>query len=137
MLSFISMHRVNWRDHSYAACCGVSDQVMWQMMKDNPHIEKIYLCLDNDVPGQEAAERLSQKLTIHGVSHEILIPVRKDWNEVVCEDFIAKIHVYPTDFLLNLRSCFKFIPRQGLNMAGTYLLAMIILFLNKFKTASY
>mgnify|MGYP005926534907 CR=1 FL=1 len=26
------------------------------------------------------------------------------------------------------RSCFKFIPRQGLNMAGTYLLAMIILF---------
>ena len=31
------------------------------------------------------------------------------------------------------RSCFKFIPRQGLNMAGTYLLAMIILFLNKFK----
>lgn len=81
MLSFISMHRVNWRDHSYAACCGVSDQVMWQMMKDNPHIEKIYLCLDNDVPGQEAAERLSQKLTIHGVSHEILIPVRKDWNE--------------------------------------------------------
>ena len=26
--------------------------------------------------------------------------------------------------------------RQGLNMAGTYLLAMIILFLYKFKTAS-
>ena len=81
MLSFISMHRVNWRDHSYAACCGVSDQVMWQMMKDNPHIEKVYLCLDNDVPGQEAAERLSQKLTTHGVSHEILTPTRKDWNE--------------------------------------------------------
>ena len=45
--------------------------------------------------------------------------------------------VYPTDFLLNLkrtvklRSCFKFIPRQGLNMGGTYLLAMIILFVNK------
>jgi len=48
----------------------------------------------------------------------------------------------PRIFLLNLkrtvklRSCFKFIPRQGLNMAGTYLFAMIILFLNKFKTAS-
>ena len=81
MLSFISMHKENWRDHSYAAACGVSDQVMWQMMKDNPHIEKVYLCLDNDVPGQEAAERLSQKLMTHGVSHEILIPTRKDWNE--------------------------------------------------------
>lgn len=44
-------------------------------------IEKVYLCLDNDVPGQEAAERLSQKLMTHGVSHEILIPTRKDWNE--------------------------------------------------------
>ena len=31
------------------------------------------------------------------------------------------------------RSCFKFIPRQGLNMAGTYLLAMIILFPNNHK----
>ncbi len=62
MLSFISMNKENWRDHSYAAACGVSDQVMWQMMKDNPHIEKVYLCLDNDVPGQEAAERLSQNL---------------------------------------------------------------------------
>ena len=35
------------------------------------------------------------------------------------------------------RSCFKFIPRQGRNMAGTYLLEMIIVFLNKFKAASY
>ena len=32
---------------------------------------------------------------------------------------------------------FKIDARQGLNMAGTYLLEMIILFLNKFKTASY
>lgn len=58
-----------------------TDQVMWQVMKRQSAYRKIYLCLDNDVPGQEAAERLSQKLTIHGVSHEILIPVRKDWNE--------------------------------------------------------
>lgn len=80
MLSFISMHKENWRDHSYAAC-GVSDQIMWQMMKDNPHIEKVYLCLDNDVPGQDAAEHLCQKLMTHGIQHEILIPIRKDWNE--------------------------------------------------------
>ena len=81
MLSFISMHRKNWRDHSYAAACGVSDHVLWQMTKDNPHIENVYLCLDNDAAGQEAAERLSQKLMTHSVLHEILIPTRKDWNE--------------------------------------------------------
>lgn len=81
MLSFISMQKENWKQHSYAAACGVSDHVLWQMMKDNPHIENVYLCLDNDVPGQKAAGSLSQKLMTHSVRHEILIPTRKDWNE--------------------------------------------------------
>ncbi|MBS5733249.1 MAG: DUF3991 and TOPRIM domain-containing protein [Clostridiales bacterium] len=81
MLSFISMHKENWRDHSYAACCGVSDQVMWQMMKDNPHIEKVYLCLDNDEPGQQAAHRIREKLSEQGIQSEILVSIRKDWNE--------------------------------------------------------
>ncbi len=81
MLSFISMHTENWRDHSYAAACGVSDQVMWQMMKDNPHIEKVCLCLDNDEPGQQAAHRIRQKLSEQGIQSEILIPIHKDWNE--------------------------------------------------------
>ena len=81
MLSFISMHKENWKAHSYAACCGVSDQVMRQMLKDNPHIEKVYLCLDNDEPGQEAAERISGKLQEKGIPSKILVPTRKDWNE--------------------------------------------------------
>jgi len=67
--------------HSYAACCGVSDQVMWQMMKDNPQIDSVYLCLDNDEAGQKANKRMSDALFVKGVKHEILIPNRKDWNE--------------------------------------------------------
>lgn len=81
MLSFISMHKENWRCHSYAACCGVADHVLWQMMKDNPNIEYVYLCLDNDEPGQEAAHRIRQKLSEQGIQSEILIPTLKDWNE--------------------------------------------------------
>lgn len=81
MLSFISMHKKGWRSHSYAAACGVSDQVLWQMMKDNPKIQKVYLCLDSDEPGQAAAKRISDKLFIKGIEHEILVPIRKDWNE--------------------------------------------------------
>ena len=81
MLSFISMHKEKWRDHSYAACCGVSDQVMWQMMKDNSSIEYVYLCLDNDEPGQQAVHRIRKKLSKQGIQSEILIPTRKDWNE--------------------------------------------------------
>ena len=81
MLSFISMHKENWKSHSYAACCGVSDQVLWQMLKDNPNIGYVYLCLDNDEPGQKANQRISDKLFTQGIPHEILIPTRKDWNE--------------------------------------------------------
>lgn len=81
MLSFISMHKDNWKSHSYAACCGVSDHILWQMMKDNPNIGYVYLCLDNDEPGQEAAYRIRQKLSEQGIPSEILIPNLKDWNE--------------------------------------------------------
>lgn len=81
MLSFISMNKGGWQQHSYAAACGVSDQVLWQMMNDNPNIQSVYLCLDNDGPGQAAAKRISDKLFTHGISHEIVIPSHKDWND--------------------------------------------------------
>ena len=70
-----------WRSHSYAACCGVADHVLWQMIKDNPNIGYVYLCLDNDEPGQEAANRISRKLFEKEIQSEILVPTFKDWNE--------------------------------------------------------
>ena len=81
MLSFISLHKDNWYSHSYAAACGVGDQVLFQMMKTNPNIDTVYLCLDNDEAGQAANKRISDKLLMQGIHHEILIPTRKDWNE--------------------------------------------------------
>ena len=81
MLSFISMCKENWQDHSYAAACGVSDHVLRQMLRDNPRIRHVCLCLDHDEAGQSAAQRISEKLNVHGISNEILIPVHKDWNE--------------------------------------------------------
>lgn len=81
LLSFISMNKDGWQQHSYAACCGVADHVLWRMIKDNPHIEKVYLCLDNDEPGQQAAERIIGKLVEKGIPSEILTPTFKDWNE--------------------------------------------------------
>lgn len=70
-----------WQKHSYAASCGVSDHVLWQMMKDNPHINTVYLCRDNDEAGQLANKRTSEALFLKGISHEILVPNNKDWNE--------------------------------------------------------
>ena len=81
MLSFISMHKENWINHSYAASCSVSDRVLFQCLKDNPNIKKVYLCFDNDEPGQIASDKISKKLSEKGIQSEILVPKLKDWNE--------------------------------------------------------
>ena len=81
MLSYISMHKENWKTHSYAASCSVSDRVLFQCLNDYTHIEKVYLCFDNDEPGQTAVNRISAKLFALGIKSEILVPIHKDWNE--------------------------------------------------------
>ena len=80
MLSFISMHKNYWQQHSYAAACSVSDLVLFQCMKDS-NIDKVYLCLDNDDAGQSANRRIATKLEERGVGYEVLVPTLKDWNE--------------------------------------------------------
>lgn len=81
LLSYISMHKENWKDHSYAAACGVSDHALWQMMKDHPDINHVCLCFDNDEAGQTASQRIAAKLNARGITNEVLIPTHKDWNE--------------------------------------------------------
>lgn len=81
MLSYISMHKENWQEHSYAASCSVSDRVLFQCLKDNPNIKNVFLCFDNDKAGQTANNRISDKLNTMNITNEILIPTHKDWNE--------------------------------------------------------
>lgn len=81
MLSYISMHKTGWQQHSYAAACGVSDRVLFQMLEDVPNIRKVYLCLDNDAAGQTATDKTSLKLYAKGIESEVLVPSHKDWNE--------------------------------------------------------
>lgn len=81
LLSYITLNKAGWQRHSYAACCGVSSQVIYQMMKDNPQIKKVFLGLDHDGPGQAAVERISAELFLKGIPHEPVIPILKDWNQ--------------------------------------------------------
>lgn len=81
MLSYISKHKENWQEHSYAASCSVSDRVLFQCLKDNPNIKNVYLCFDNDEAGQVANKRIADKLNSMNIKSEILIPIHKDWNE--------------------------------------------------------
>lgn len=66
MRSFISLHKENWRSHSYAAARCVGDQVLFQMLKANSNIDTVYLCMDNDVAGQAANKRIADRTAISG-----------------------------------------------------------------------
>lgn len=81
MLSYISMNPNGWQQNTYAASCSVADRVLFQCLKDNPNIREVYLCLDNDEAGQNAAQRISDKLFVMGYKADILTPIYKDWNE--------------------------------------------------------
>ena len=81
MLSYISMNEEGWQQHSYAAACGMSDKVLFRCLEDNPNINKVYLCLDNDEMGESATNRIIQKLNKRKIDYEVLVPFLKDWNE--------------------------------------------------------
>lgn len=86
MLSFISMHKENWKNHSYAASCCVSDRVLFQCLKDNPNIKNVFLCFDNDEAGQTANKRIAEKLNSMNIQNKILVPTHKDWNEDILKN---------------------------------------------------
>lgn len=81
LLSYICLHPEGWQRHNYAASCSVSDRVVFQLLQDNPAIRQVFICFDSDEPGQAAAQRISDRLFIHGIKSEILVPTHKDWNE--------------------------------------------------------
>ena len=72
----------DWKNNSYAASCSISDRVLFQCLKDYPHIEEVYIAYDSDIYGQRAAKRTKAKLdNLGGYESHILVPVNKDWNE--------------------------------------------------------
>lgn len=81
MLSYITMLDDDWRQHSYAAACSVTDKVLFQMMKDNPNIQNVFVCFDNDEAGLSAGMKLCSKLSSMNISACTLVPLYKDWNE--------------------------------------------------------
>ncbi len=92
MLSYISMHKSNWQAHSYISACSVSDRVLFHSLAEHKQINKVYLCLDHDDAGEKANKRISDRLAEQGMSHEILVPIHKDWNEDLLH-FRERLHV--------------------------------------------
>ena len=83
MLSFISLHKENWKEHSYVALCSVATQAAVHILKNNPQIEEVYACLDHDKAGIEGNYRIAEAVREIGKGYKLMqIPPKyKDWNE--------------------------------------------------------
>lgn len=82
MLAYITMHKQGWENHSYVALCSTSDRAALQMLKDNPHLRTVYLCLDNDNAGLLGCERIAD--SVHALGDYTIWrvpPQNKDWDE--------------------------------------------------------
>lgn len=77
-----------WDKYNRISLSGISTLALMQYLKDNPHIDRICLCLDNDVTGQENSRKIKDMLknTPHPISgyykvHITPPPVGKDYND--------------------------------------------------------
>ena len=85
-----SLYPYGWQEHSYVACCGTSIQPVLERLRQNPKLDMVYLCLDNDDAGKDACDRMTDTLEEMGLDVERLCPVRKDWNDDLCAKFERK-----------------------------------------------
>ena len=77
----ITLYPAGWLEHSYVACCGTSVQPVLERLRQNPKLNMVYLCLDNDEAGEDACESMMEVLADMDVDVERLRPQGKDWND--------------------------------------------------------
>lgn len=58
LMSYITLHPVDWQSHSYIACCGLSSIPLFHYSETHKEINHIHLCLDHDIAGEEASSKL-------------------------------------------------------------------------------
>ena len=82
LLSFLCLFKKEWQKQSYLSLGGVGEKALLRFLSDRPNIKTVFLCLDSDEAGNDACSRLV-KLIPEGYTVHRLIPLFKDWNEVL------------------------------------------------------
>lgn len=77
----VRLYPAGWLEHSYVACCGTSIQPVLERLRQNPKLDTVYLCLDNDEAGEDACDGMLDTLEDMGYDVERLCPEGKDWND--------------------------------------------------------
>ena len=86
LLSYITLHPEDWRQHNYVACCGTSSLPVLWMLEHNPVLRDVCLCLDNDKAGHTASLRLAEQIAEQfEIASSRLISENKDWNDDLTE----------------------------------------------------
>ena len=81
LLSHITLNPEGWEQHSYLACCGLSMKPLLFRLEQQPALNQVFLCLDNDPAGEAACLRMEAELETRGLSVRRLRPSAKDWND--------------------------------------------------------
>lgn len=81
LLSHITLNPEGWEQHSYLACCGLSMKPLLFRLEQQPALNQVFLCLDNDPAGDAACLRMATELQARGLSVRRLRPSAKDWND--------------------------------------------------------
>jgi hypothetical protein len=82
LLSYISLHLQNWKNTSYVALNGVSEQPILKLLELYPQLQRVTLCLDNDEAGLKAASRIHKSLRQQGFEDVVYdVSAHKDWND--------------------------------------------------------
>ena len=82
LLSFLCLFKKDWQKQSYLALGGVGEKALLRFLSDRPNIKTVYLCLDSDEAGSGACSRLAEFVP-EGLTVHRLVPLYKDWNEVL------------------------------------------------------
>lgn len=83
--TLVKMAGGNWREESYLSLAGIGGnalpKALIQLLNDYPLISRIYLHLDNDEPGRNAARNIIEQLKDRYVVKDIPPPSGKDYND--------------------------------------------------------
>ncbi len=77
----------NYKEHNRISLSSVADVKLEQFLKDNPNIKTIVSCLDNDLAGIKATEKLKEKYGKEGYIIKRLSPISKDFNQDLTNAF--------------------------------------------------
>lgn len=82
MLSYISLHKDNWQQHSYVSMCGIGMQPIEHFVEEFSSIDTFVIGTDNDSAGHEGREKIQDYIVDNKLGNVSTIGTEyKDFNE--------------------------------------------------------